>query len=382
MFYRGAGLLKKSFSDIIGLVSDDRQQRSKAPELKVVEESKEIHRLEENSAPPRKKAHFRRSQEEYAIARDLARETQNEIESLSPPLEASNTTPDFEKELPPHQPLIIPPVVVFIFIIGFLALLGVGLYLATNESGRSSNKQLQEQVQASRETSEKERQEARALLASLSEVIQNYTSAQTVAEKFAYSRQTETTEERMQEWYQTHDLKPMTGAKIFSQYTLPIENHSFTVVTASFNEVSSKIFLVEVNNDLSVRVDWESDVCYQPVQIAEYIETKPKAPVSLRVFAKPDNFYLYEFSDSDKYQCLCLNFRDSEEILYGYIERGTPHSRRLGEHFNKTQKMSQKPAPLILTVKFLPDSRSERGVLITDFVAPRWANIEDFSDHE
>lgn len=358
-------------------VSKDRQRGKKKPELKIIDDSEEVHQLNyspEEAGIPRKKATLRRSQEKVALVRDLTEQespqptldTSEEVEIQSP-----TTTPPFQ----------IPPAFFALTVGAFLLLLGVGIFLAFGGRNPGNRDAAQDRARKKVELAQQEQIEARNLVSKLTSALSQYSSATTVEEKLLSARQPERVRPLMEGYYETRELSPLSGAKLIGQYTLPIKSLSFVVLSASFDDAPNKVFLAEVDNDLNVRIDWVSDVCFQPVDIAQYIAEKPSEAVDLRIFANPDNFYVYEFSDSEKYQCFKLTFRDNDEILYGYTERNSLTGKKLQEHFQIARRHGKRnPEPLSLKVRFLENSMSERGVFIEEFIAPRWANINELNN--
>lgn len=322
---------------------------------------------------PRKKASLRRSAEKQAIVRDL--EEASSDAALSKDLDEEALT------AAAPSPIHIPPAFFVIVALIFLSLLGIGIFLATGGRDRKTNESLRAQIRSNIELAEEEKKSAQNMVHRLLEAIENYSSADSINEKLAYARQPERVKALMEDYYATREMKVHTGARLVSQHALPLSSRSFVMLTAAFDDDSQKVLLAEVANDLSVRIDWESDVCYQSVDLTKYIATRSTETVILRVLAQPDNFYVYEFADNAKYQCFQLNFRDSDEILYGYVEKGSLTSTRLNNHFELARQMTSSSfEPMTIEVRFLEGGRSERGVFIEKFIAPRWANIDEFEE--
>ena len=335
------------------------------------------------SLPPRKKAILRRSNEANAIARDLAGDETNP-DPTSEEKQAQKSDTESLTDRATSDSLTYPT---RIFCSG-----GRRFYLPywASESSSPSVDAIETPFircknvleTASNQLCRKKRTRAISW-EQFPPRLRGYTSAATIEEKLPFVRQPERVEPLMRKYYQTHALVPEEGAELLSQFPLPLESSSFVVLTASFTDGPNRIFLAEATTDLKIAIDWESDVCYQPVEIADYIAEKPTDPVDLRVFAQPDNFYVFEFSDSEKYQCLKLTFRDNDEFLFGYVERNTPVNERLKSHFQKVRQAGSTQAePLFLKVRFLEDSKAERGVLIEEFISARWANIDESNDYE
>lgn len=363
-------------------MAGDQQSGKKQPSLKIVdhrEDDEEVTRLGQSPgkpSPPRKKAALRRSQEATALVRDLT-----EQEAVKAPEESP-----LEEELEanaPAPPIHIPPVFFALAAGAFLLLLALGVFLAMGGRDGKKNDRSLERSRENLQQAEQDQEEARALLEEIKSTLEKYTSAKTVAEKSSLVRQPERVRPLMEDYYNSRRLIPEIGARLIGQYALPIKNRSFVVLTVEFDDESQRILLAEVDNDLNVTIDWESDVCYQPVDLEEYIQNKPTEPVTLRVFAKPDNFYVFEFSDSDKYQCLRLTFRDEDALLFGYVQRSSAVSERMASYFKKSlREGGVRAEPVMLKVRFLENSKADQGVLIEEFIAPRWANIDEFQDEQ
>ena len=366
-------------------MAQEEHDGKKQPQLRIIDkldDSQEVPRLSqptEKTGSARKKTSLRRSQEMTALARDL-----DEQESVNPD-QTHQKTPEEGLEEPKTMasPLRIPPAFFLIVACAFLLLLGLGIFMAMGGRNRNKRDRSLNRSRENLELAQQEQKKVRQMVEELSLAIDKYSSATTIAEKLAFTRQPERVKPLMEGYYETHRLEPQTGAKLVSQYPLPIENRSFVILTASFPDESRKIFLAEVDNDLKVTIDWESDVCYQPVDLTHYIASRPTESVTLRLFALPDNFYVFDFADSTKYQCFKLTFRDSEEYLFGYVERDSPTNRLLTQHFVSTfHKRKKTPEPLLLKVRFLKESKPENGILIEEFISPRWANINEFGNEE
>ena len=354
---------------------EDNHSGKKKPQLKVIDDDNSVTRLggaPQKPSPPRKKALLKRSNEVDAISRDLSDGGAN---APSPPV---RTTPDAPVQAaPPAPPVRIPPAFLILAVGAFLILLGVGIFLALGGRNRDSRYAMQERSRENLQAARQDKEDARDIVAAMTTTLQGYTSASTIEEMLPFVREPERVEPLMRDFYQKHPLLPLENGELLSSFAIPLESSSFVILTAAFPDLPNRIYLAEVKNDLQIQIDWESDACYQPVEIADYIAERPTAPVDLRVFANPDNFYVYEFSDSEKYQCLKLTFRDNDEVLFGYTERGSVTDKQLARHFQKVrQSGGRQPEPLYLKVRFLENTKSQRGVLIEEFIAPRWTKIE------
>jgi hypothetical protein len=87
-----------------------------------------------------------------------------------------------------------------------------------------------------------------------------------------------------------------------------------------------------------------------------------------RVYVALDSFYNYEFEDSDKYQSFKLTALNSEEVIHGYVVRGSEAFRVIELSLKQN---GNKKVPMLLRLNLQEGLQSKSGVLIEDVVAPR-----------
>ena len=86
-----------------------------------------------------------------------------------------------------------------------------------------------------------------------------------------------------------------------------------------------------------------------------------------------ENFYNYEFKDSEKYQAYKLTSLNSHEVIYGYAARDGQAFREIDKLIN--QNKNRKLA-VMLQLYLQEGLQSKSGVLIEQFVAPRWLILD------
>lgn len=215
-------------------------------------------------------------------------------------------------------------------------------------------------------------EEAEVHLARMEEVLREFLGAETVAERAKWVRNGEQMIPLMQDYYREREFDRHVYEKILTHDLAALYQHPFVVVKVSTEGGEELPILMEdLGNDF--RVDWGATVSYNPVSISEYIERTPTDPVTLRVYAQVDNYFNYEFSDERQFRCFRLNFRGSEEELFGYVPRGT----ELEQKFAKVMPLANRPGqralqPMILRVRFLENSRAPRSVLIEQLESGLW----------
>lgn len=343
------------------------------PDLKVVEEEV-VTRLEAASPKPGEEKSGAKKRSSLRREDRLPTATKEEMavpSQVVDGIDVSETT----------EALRFPPALIALVGIVFLSLLGLGISLVVGARGGESTGEGSLSIQGRMEAQDAEELEARRLLAEITATLEGYCSATTIEERLPFIRHPERVRPLMEDYYRNRPFENLPGAKLVEQFPIPIENASFSVLTVVGENSEREIHLAEISDDFQVKIDWESAVCYQSVAISDLVEERPTEPFDIRVFAVPDNLYAYDFRDSEVYECLKLTFRDSEDYFFGYVEKGSPTFQKLYQYFaNLAQAGPVGPSPMILKVHFLPDGKGENLLAIDEFVAPRWAFLENPDD--
>ena len=264
---------------------------------------------------------------------------------------------------------------------GWLALIAIlllivgGWALAKLGKGSAHYDSEARRVLSERDQEEQELEAARVHYDHVETLAKRYLGAETVEEKASYVRQSERVLPLMQEFYQRRILKPVRLESIKQYRERTVGGYSFFLLeVALIGENLTKFLFVEDCVDGQPRFDWESEVSYQPMEISDYLDQKPVEALDFRVYASLDNFYGYEFADEDRYRCLKITFRDDEEFLFGYILRGSAEERGLTAYLEKGG--TKQGQPVLLRLRFLPNTKSRRSVLVEKVVSPYWVLVE------
>ena len=265
---------------------------------------------------------------------------------------------------------------------GWLALIGIlllilgGWALAKIGKGEAHLESEARKVLEERDQEKLDLEAARVHFERVEKLAKSYLEAGTVEEKASYVRHRERVFPLMQEFYQRRDLRPVRLKAIKEYRERAVGNYSFFLLEVELiGERKTKLLFVEDCVDGKPRFDWESEVSYQPMEISDYLEKKPVEAMDFRVYASLDNFYGFEFADEDRYRCLKLTFRDDEEFLFGYLPRGSVEEPGLAAYLEQGDK--NQGQPVLLRLRFLPDTDSRRSVLIEKVVSPRWVLVEE-----
>jgi hypothetical protein len=260
------------------------------------------------------------------------------------------------------------------------------------------------------EAVEKEDQEVKALDTNLQDCIKGYLAATSITDILPYVRFPERVKPLMQDYYQKNARKIPVFRHIERMRSLNIGKRSFVSVQVRLESGKDYHMLIEQVGENTFKVDWESDVFYQPMRWADYCDKKPLKPMDFRVKVTPDHYYGYAFRDKKKYQCYKISTLGSERFLYGYVERETEVAYKLQDYFEKygsaetisttskdEEKMEKVEEPpeilnivsqlgkntigkkgknMILRMSFLLEDSSMNCLKIEDLVCVGWAYIE------
>jgi len=212
---------------------------------------------------------------------------------------------------------------------------------------------------------------AKAQYDAMEGVVSSFLAAETVEGRAKYMRDVGRVLPLMKDFYQRNPLETFKFDETLEYHIVSLENFAFVALKVSVVGGGAKPLLIEDSPE-GWKVDWESFVCYQPIEVERFAEERIVEPVALRAYVQKDQFYAYDFADEAKFACYNLTFRGSDVDLFGYVERGT----KLEEEFRKlfpANASSDIKNPLILSVSFIPGSRAPRSVKINELLSRLWA---------
>jgi hypothetical protein len=218
------------------------------------------------------------------------------------------------------------------------------------------------------------RVEAENLVEEIERVVEAYLAAETVEEKLKHVRMPKRVSPLMESYYKTHPLVPTNAGGFYHFEPVELSNYPFVVIRMILTDGGTVTLLLEETQDGEVKVDWESQVAYQVMSLDEFVEKRPVESVEFRVLVEYDEYYSFEFSDSDRYVSLMIKERDNPGFLFGYVERYSDTHDQLIEILGKERGVTK---PMILRVRFLPEGRGTRTVLVEEVVSPAWALVSE-----
>jgi hypothetical protein len=119
-------------------------------------------------------------------------------------------------------------------------------------------------------------------------------------------------------------------------------------------------------------VDWETYVCYNPVEWDDFYRNRPEGAISFRVLATLDHNPGFAFPGQAEWICIRMIGRDSDEEIYGYVRTGTDIALRIQEMLEDEWEF-----PCILKLQFPPQGKGgDRQVHVRDLVMENWIKVE------
>lgn len=285
------------------------------------------------------------------------------------------------------------------------------MWLAGEQQREKLKAKVAEEAEVVKEA--KDAQDTRDMLVDMQDCVRDYLAAGSVEAMIPLVRHPERVESLMKEYYKSHKRWRMKFKRFDKIRSVSMGSQSFVYILAVVEIGSSKPLMLEQLEDKSFRVDWESEVIYQPMPWSEYLLKRPLMPMDMRVKVQLDNFYGFAFRESERYQCYKLTSIGSDDHLFGYVERSsqvakkiegllqrlagkTPSEKdgsvKVDGGFEKVDEspsldqfggigpfdvaeITQRPEPMILRIRFLRDDPSKRCVMIEALLAERWLYI-------
>lgn len=261
------------------------------------------------------------------------------------------------------------------FVLIFIGLVGsVGWSLGwfgEDEGGQVVEMARQESVDRLEEE-DLEIQEATALVERVEAHVRKYCEAETIEELLPLVRSPKRVESLMREWYAASPLQAHRFERIVLFQPLDLDARNFYVVTYEYDGSDrGKTVLVEDRGEGGLLVDWETDVCYQPMNWDDYVKQRPEGVKTFRVRMELDyaGLYSHEFQDEEKWEGFRLTAHRSDEFLVGYVKRRSEMAESLRALIEDN---GYRPVAVILTLRVPQDVESYRGVVIEEVVSKRW----------
>ena len=262
-------------------------------------------------------------------------------------------------------------VLIFLLVAGLAGTSALMILGSDDETGEVAREAAVERLEAD----EADEAEAEALVESIEECLRRYIAADSIDDMLPLVRDSERVKPLMEDWFARHPITPRVFGGLGVFQPLDIEGRLFWLITCQVKGDESETVLMEQTEDGGVFVDWETQVCYQPMSWDDYLEKRPEVEsLDFRVYLQPDwgGFYSHEFSEEERWSVYRLTTKGSEEYLFGYIPKGSA----LDELVMKLSKANRGyPVALHLRLRIPEGTQSPRGVVIEEIVSERWAKV-------
>ncbi|MEP5351211.1 MAG: hypothetical protein ABJZ75_02550, partial [Luteolibacter sp.] len=235
---------------------------------------------------------------------------------------------------------------------------------------------VEEEAKALLEKEDQSELAAEMTIETIEKVAQDFLDSRTVEELLRYVRHPDRVKPLLEHYYAEASPVPQRISEFISLDPLTVGGRAnFWFVGCMLEDGSRTQMLVEVSSEKVAKVDWESQVCYQPMPWDEFAKRREGGYTGdFRVYAEPDYFFSHEFADSENLACVRLTALNSSEVLYGYVQHGSSVWQQIAEQL---EGHGGRPAPMILRLYVPENLESPRGVVIQELVAPRWVFLED-----
>ncbi|WP_193213986.1 hypothetical protein [Luteolibacter marinus] len=257
-----------------------------------------------------------------------------------------------------------------------LAVVGGGIWaVATMRRGEQQLDLDRATIQEKVDDEVMEERTALALVNRVEQVVDSFLAADNVGELLPLVRQPDRVKPLIEAHAKERPKKSQSFVRMAAFQPATLDNHPFWAVRAEVAGGDHVDLLLEQVGDTEVKVDWESFVCYQPMDWDRYAEVKKDVgPMDFRVWVVMDSHFIHEFSDSGRWRCFRLNAKDSKSALYGYAEAGSEVEKKLTAYCLANRLTL---APAILRLRAPEGGEAEKAVLIEEVVTLRWQHVDD-----
>ncbi|MES2981406.1 MAG: hypothetical protein V4727_03750 [Verrucomicrobiota bacterium] len=255
--------------------------------------------------------------------------------------------------------------------IGLIFLAGIGWLVFEITHLKKQQITAKADIVSEKEREEQAERDALQTIATIKDAVRQFYGAKSVDEMSKYVRETKRVRPMMLGFYSKNPIVASEVVTFVDMNPLTIGSRGgfWVVLTKLSSGVDGKL-VVEVNSPTDAKVDWETHVCAQPMDWERFVKDRPAGyRGDFRVYVEREDFYNYEFADSEKYQAFKLTALNSYEAIHGYALRDEQTFRVIDELL--TQNKNQK-VPVMLRLYLQEGLQSKSGVLIEEIVAPRW----------
>jgi hypothetical protein len=216
-----------------------------------------------------------------------------------------------------------------------------------------------------------EQREAENLVNNIETALRSYFAAASIESRLQWVRFPERVEPMMRTYAEAFPQTPSPLQTIRVLQPLPIEHQTqFWMASVELAKGERRELLIECM-DKGPRIDWETMVCYQPMPWDEFAARNAIGKsLDFRLYVEPSSFYSHEFRNEAEWACYRLSAPNAEQVMFGYVRRGTELDAELSKLTNDGRRVS-----LILRLQIPPSMKSPMGVVIENLMSPRWLHL-------
>jgi len=208
-----------------------------------------------------------------------------------------------------------------------------------------------------------------------------YLRAGTLHEKALYVRNPERVLPLMDAYYKKFPLEPeMVRNSIVESPVMGKEGVLWQVEAREKSSQGSQYLLVETQEDGSSRVDWETDVVYQPSDWNAFKAAKSTEAHEFRArvqIAQLDGFHGFEFSEYNKFRCFKVTLPGSDDYLWAYTEIGSAEDMKMVSIITAGGRRNintKRAFPVMLELRYPQNGQSSRCVHLSRLVQAGWVH--------
>ena len=151
-------------------------------------------------------------------------------------------------------------------------------------------------------------------------------------------------------------------------------NTNFWLSVVELDNRKTSNLVIEVPPNGEPLIDWETLVCYQPMDWNTFTRERPiNTSFDFRVYVQADNFYSHEFADATKWSCFRLSALGGDEPVFGYAKANEAVARNLTELLNQNRG---RPCSVILRISIPEGLQSRSGAVIEKLINARWLYVD------
>jgi hypothetical protein len=202
----------------------------------------------------------------------------------------------------------------------------------------------------------------------IEEVVRQFFTANSIAEKAACSRDTQRVLPLMEVYYRKHQLITGVWQKLGWVLNMDEPGQKLAYAQSLFEDVDPVCLIIEETELGEIRIDWESSVRYSELDWQEFISTRPDQPTLFRVIAsKPVN--AAEALPEAGEEVIELKHPAEQGTVYAYFNRDDPQFKTLVEQL-KLGNWSN--VPLTLRLCYPGPTSNAKAVRIAGVEGKGW----------